>query len=588
MSTYHGKIIDVTTRSVGAEVAESVTAGTVVLVRDGSVFDPSGGVASVEGVEVRYVSAAVDVGDPDVEEQVDSLTFEVPVTLEVGDRIELLPSKEHVTATVRLWDDAEPVPCVVPLELRKRIPEGVRADPELAETVTVDITGGHATVVDLVGDDGHIKTTWQIDPGGAFVAGDPDGTRAELSDDGLRVWQERDGVTWVQSQLTTEATSLAIHDNQGTVLGGITQGGDVTGATVSTESLAIRGVPMLGTFNDGPTPGWFDRLPWGTVTSTGSSLFTSYKTVNEEWMYLKASANLRADRRYRISVNVGIAAETTGGVTRSYLRVSRTATDPTVASEELAQYTTPTVYTGTLSYQANYWATFSPSSTGEHRFGVTYRGMNGSRAAARGARVLIEDIGPMASGDSGGDEGSGSTTVRYTTVWKASAARTYDKNGARIAARDNLVQPWYWRASPTDFQSPAILFSAGADRSSHSIEAGKTISAALSGATNVVVTLRVTNRTWFGDASVRRLPFGQLGFASLPSTLTASTSVLSAPIPEGRALVQPIPSSWFTGSNRGIVLGEADGAFGSTDLPSGIFGGVGDADGPELTIEYTR
>ena len=154
------------------------------------------------------------------------------------------------------------------------------------------------------------------------------------------------------------------------------------------------------------------------------------------------------------------------------------------------------------------------------------------------------------------------------------------------ASQDNLIEPWYWNAAPTAFNSPVALFSAGADRSSHSVEAGKTIGAALSGATDVKVTLVLKNRHTYGYDDVR-LSIGSLGAGTLPETLTVAGSQLSKVISAGTTLAEALPASWFTGTNRGVTLGESDGLYGSTALRSAVFWGVGE-NGPELQIEYTR
>ena len=468
----------------------------------------------------------------------------------------------------------------------------VTGDAHLNEVVAQRIWGDVASFARVTADQvlaGNIQAVWRITSDGLIVAGDPNGPRAELGPTGLRVFREADGVIFPHSQFTTDDTSLAIYDDQGTALGGITSGGAVTGTSVSTDALAVRGVPVVGTFGGEGAPGWMDRLPWGMQPgwTAASTLATSYKAVNTEWVYVKLRAVvLRADRRYRITASHRAALETTDGVFRSRLRVDRTGGEPGIASEELDQFTTGKVHTGTVALSANHSVSFSPTATGPHSFVITYMGLNGSRCAARSGRILVEDVGPYYA-DTGGDEGTGSSTTRYTTVWKANAARTYDKTGARIASQDNLVEPWFWFGSPTAFNSPAVLFGAGADRSSHSVEAGKTISAALSGATDVKATLVLKNRHTYGHDDAR-LSIGNLGAGTLPDTLTVAGSQLSKILSPGATLAEALPASWFTGSNRGVTLGESDGRYGSTALRSAIFWGVGEEGGPELQIEYTR
>lgn len=140
----HGKILAVTTRPVGAEVSQAST-GAIVRVRDASMFDTTGGTLSFDGVEHAYVTA-----DPD-DDAGDSVTLAAPLTVEEGDRLAIVPVKQEVVATVRVWDDAEPVPAVVPLSLKPLLLEGVRSDQATAETVKVDWRDGDPIVAEVVG-----------------------------------------------------------------------------------------------------------------------------------------------------------------------------------------------------------------------------------------------------------------------------------------------------------------------------------------------------------------------------------------------------------------------------------------------------
>src|SRR5699024_2547466 len=152
----------------------------------------------------------------------------------------------------------------------------------------------------------------------------------------------------------------------------------------------------------------------------------------------------------------------------------------------------------------------------------------------------------------------GESANLYTTTWVATEAKRYDMTGAMIDDSGSIDQ-WYWRASPTDFQSAAILFGGGAVDSDNTSEVGKTIQSALgSGATVQSATITVRNKVFY-DGGQGVVGFGNLGATSLPSSLLVNSTELQTTT-SGALISRELPTSFFQGgTNTGITFGDKDG-----------------------------
>lgn len=551
-----GKIVDVTARTVGAEVAVSST-GTTITVLDGSPFDPTGGSVNIDGTTMGYVSAATDVGSPDDEVQVDTITLVDPVTVTAGDWIDLDPIRTVTTATVRLWDDAEPVPAIVPHELKSRISLGVRENPAEAETVEVEWDGGAPVLTAVHGQDG--AQTW----------GNPLGEGLDVGDGG------------VVARGTIVADSVAVN-------------GDIT----------VAGVPLVGGLLDEATsgPGWLDRLGAGIVARQTFSVETSYRPAGEEWGYAAVSATMRAGRLYRVGAYVRASCDIVSGVTQCRLRVGPNA-DLTATEEALTDLTP---VTSTTHRAASYmWGLVGYSSDTSVDALVTYRGIGGARSRMSAAEIFIEDVGPQGTYGGGSYRAiapGGTTdpappppppsTVReYTSVWRATNSGTYTQGGSRRTVSD-LVVGYIGASSSYGHQQSLILFGPS---SAMSGETSLSMNAALTGAMVTKVEIWLYADHWYNSVGgVARLGkwSSSDSVPTMPNTLNASPS-LSAPSSgtwrrdQGRWVT--IPNWWISDGTRGITLG---GGSSRASAYYGRFAGVTStrpqAYWPRIRVTYTR
>ena len=584
----HGKLVDVSTRDVGGEVTAS-SVGTVVQLRDAVAFDESGGWADLFGDVFEYVSADLEA---------DTITLAAPLAVEEGDWIDMWPSRQNTTATVRLDEDDEPVEAGVPLGMMKRIPEGTREDLETAETVLVDWVDDGLQVVDVVGDDGHIKTEWQINSGGAFIAGDPDGDRTELNSSGVYVYRlGPNGLPYSTTSLTSFETAINVMDQSGAILGGFNNLGDVSGRNVTVNREAvIRGRPLLGQLGGGDVPGWLDFLPRGIIAPRTQSSDGSTVPTDTEQRGPSVSANLLPGRQYRVVSWLTARTGAVDGVIRTRIRRAVNQYPP------LGSPLVGPVFTGQKAYSASVTSTYRNEGLitvqvpTKMRFVVTYEGLNGATPTRTGeATIYVEDVGPVLA-DSGSDEGDTNPTTRYQSTWRATASRVYDKDGAAIPGSDGKADLWYWFASPTAFESVAVLFGGATTESEDAVEIGKTLPQALNGATIHRAEIYLHNKSWYDDDE-GHTALAALGAASLPAPEVSKVidgNLYVPAFPAGTGVWVDVPVSWFTnGVNRGVTIGDKDGytlngANQSVPLTSGAMHGVDDPNPPLVRITYSR
>lgn len=583
----HAKIADVTTHRVGAEVVAAST-GTSVAVDDAGPLDTDGGQLSLFGQVVDYVAA-----DPDA----DVVTLAAPLVVDVGDRLELHPPKVRTVATVRLDDDGEAVEASVPLSLRMRLPEGVREDPDAAETVLLDWDGDGLEVTEVVGDDGHVKTQWPIAPGGAFVAGDIDGARTEMNDTGLYVYRVGpNGVPYATTTVTSLETAVGIADQDGVILGGINSLGDVSGRKVAAaRSLSIRGTDLLGTLGGGVVPGWLDNLPRGIVALREIPLsdFSPVRPTATETPSYMLTANLLAGRRYRVVVVARLRANVVGGITHMRIRYAEGSATPTPASPQVGYTaTTPPAPETWFSPDARCEAIHSVATDRSAKFRMSFEGDLGATPQRFGGLLYVEDVGPLIAGSAGSDY-DGAGTVLYQSTWTATASRRYDGTGAAIPGSDGLTDLWYWFADPIQIENAAILFGGGATEATDAGELGKTMPDALNGATLHKSEIYIHNKTWW-DSEEGHTTLATLGAATLPATKTIDGTLYVPRFPAGSGVWVEVPTSWFTnGANLGITLGDKDGFTlpggpPAAPLTSGAMHGIGDPFAPQVRHTYSR
>lgn len=569
----HGKVLAVTTRPVGAEVSQAST-GVLVRVRDASMFDVTGGTLAFNGVEYPYVAA-----DPN-DAAGDSLTLAAPLTVEEGDRLALVPVKQEVVATVRVWDDGEPVPAVVPLTLRKRIPEGVRDDPATAETVIVDLDAGSPTVVDIVGDDGNVKTEWQIVEGGAFIAGDPDGVAAEMRADGLSLYAMGPGGRYQTTTLGSGQDRLGVFNAEGQVTGGVTADGDIVGQSGAIAGdLSVGGTPLMGRLWDnspGAPVGWFERFSAGHVVMAPFEGGAAERPADEAWGYAKVGFTARAGRSY--SIRVEQALFSAGTYVQTYIRATTDGSEPTIFSDPVGDPAYGVPAGGAVSLTIERLFT-SPTDV-EVVAMVSNVSFDAPHTMVR-ATITVEDKGPQGVYGGGtyttGRETTPPPTVReYTATWTCSDYGVFDESAQPMPGEP--VRQWSWTDGAR--VSTALAFTGLAVSGEH---AGQSMTDATAGATLLKAEVFLANTSWFGLNS-GTAALGKGGFADVPLTLPNPQATVEAHgWPTGAGQWVQVPTSWFSDTNRVVTLGDADGG-----VMGGWFMGPADDFPPQVRLTYSR
>lgn len=525
----HGKVADVTTRNVGAEVVVAST-GTLVQVDNAAPFDVTGGSVVLDGVVIPYLSA-----DPDA----DTLTLVDATTVLEGDRLEADPALPVTTALVIVDEDGEGVSARVPHSMKARLVEGLRDDPSTAETVELSWEGSGSGLVvsDVLGQSG--SQSW----------GDPDGRGTDVGEAGVIV---RDTL------VVDSMTSL----------------GDVK----------VAGMPLVGTALDGSTAvGWLDRFSAGLIETDNFTTISKSRATGEEWGYAAISATCRAGRMYRVAVSVAARPNVTGGTCVVLLRVGEgveaTLTSTTRARVDLGPASSP------ANVPAGYAETFlSYTVDTEIDVLVTYQGGAGATPQMVSASPTIIDMGPQGQFNGGSlrplkpastvdpdpdPQPTTPTKRRYTSVWRASDSATYRQSGSKRTDASDLVQGYVAAGSVNGHNQAAFVFTSSAITG----ETSKTIGGALSGATLIKAEVWVYFNGWYNSAGgTARL--GKLGSSSLPTTLNATASVSRSGWKESMGQWVTVPTFWFSDGNRGVTLG------GGTSRLSEYYGRAQGVSGP--------
>lgn len=429
-----------------------------------------------------------------------------------------------------------------------------------------------------------------IRPGGAIISGDPLGARIEQNDKGIKAYTlAPNGTSYEATTMTTEEMSFRVIEPAGSVLGGIASNGAVTGSSVaSKKDMKVKGVPLLGKAGGGKESGWLDNLPRGLVRSVANSTNTLNKS--EERFYLRTKVTLQPGRRYRVvgymMVNIGSV-----GALRCRIRYATGGATATESSQALWEPSTTGVAYAANIGMTNYAEGFiSVSTPTVASFAFTYEGVGGATPGARKGRMYIEDIGPE---DTVSEEGNADKTL-FTTTWRATASRNYTKTGAAVTSQDGQINQWYWHATPKDFKPAAWLYGGGAAEATDTLEMGKTLSQALTGATIERVQVYLKNKTFY-ESEKGIIVLGSLGGTSLGTSGVLIDGTERLPDMEaGEGTWLDVPKEWFTnGANTGITLGDKDGKTtlggqGEVFLTSGVFDGINDDEPPLLKVTYLR
>src|SRR5699024_8425731 len=159
-----------------------------------------------------------------------------------------------------------------------------------------------------------------------IVVGDPTGTRVQIERSGgqagLSLFVESPNPMADPYELvsvTTGRVSFGVMREDGTILGGVSREGVVSGSTASIAGdMSIKGVPLLGRLGGGLDQGWLDRPARGIIAINRREKTLSASTEVER-RYLYVTATLYPGRLYRVSARIRMLLNAQGALT--YLRI---------------------------------------------------------------------------------------------------------------------------------------------------------------------------------------------------------------------------------------------------------------------------
>lgn len=146
----NGTIGAVETRRAGAQLAEAVTAGSVLTLTNVADFNPDGGTLVIDSGPAAAPQEYVEASEASA-----TVTLTAPVTLPAGLMIYVEPPVFETVASVvvdpldPLIPDRAAVRAVVPYTMRAVLPEGVR-EPGRGEMVHLGVQNGRLTVLDVL------------------------------------------------------------------------------------------------------------------------------------------------------------------------------------------------------------------------------------------------------------------------------------------------------------------------------------------------------------------------------------------------------------------------------------------------------
>lgn len=438
-----------------------------------------------------------------------------------------------------------------------------------------------------------------------LIAGDSQGVAAEMDPTGLTIYDvSPDGDRYVLSSFGSGSGDvLAIRDATGEIVAAITAEGAVSGSTVeSAGDMMVMGQPLVGRLLDHTAgSGVLDQLAWGVVAYYQSGYtYGESPRWSEKTGFSILEFTTQPGRTYRATIDVRIGS-TTGGAFLS-LRMNTapqgtTPADPHPGDEQWGERATIsglTPTTGSYATVSMNRLLFTGATGAPERVKLLVVAEPSATASQPDVSVLtwsmtVEDIGPRIDGagrrvvidsDTAIDNSDGSKSGRFTTKWTATAGASYKGDGTRYSTSGDLVhgRTPHWTAGGR--QRAFIAFAGPATGGD---EKGRTMAAALSGATirNVRVRLRSRHSHYAAGTAVIRPG----GHSSPPTTLgTHPTSTTSGGWARGQTRWVKLQPDYVSASETGIAL------CASTDHAQQYmrFWGPGSGSPPQIEVTYDR
>lgn len=431
----------------------------------------------------------------------------------------------------------------------------------------------------------------QIVLASTLVAGPLNNSHAEISSDGISLYQlTTDGVVRTSRLGSTGGDDFlqVFNRTNSKVVASLDQFG------VITASKARLGSTAGDTYiNGAPFESYLDPYPRGMIARGERT--SSGPAATSETAYLEVQTILQPKRLYRVQVGSSYAIGGAAGA--KIMWVLRQATDGqavvTVTGYQLTSAQTYLPQSGQLftcppmQYIVN---TGSNTNPREYRFLASYLGTGGTVYPAGSTSypviLSVEDLGPAMNqvGIDYGQTTPPATKQNYTTYWAASASASYRGDGSRRTdVGGEMIQGW----DPSGYNgngSALCVFGAGAYTSTASGEVGKSVDAALAGATITAVDFHVRNHHWYYNAGGQVVYTPSSYYTSLPSTLQMlyGNRYAEAGFSYGEGRYVPAPAQKY----YSLLLGQGSG---SNLSYYGRFDGYdGPNQAPVMRVSYTR
>ena len=403
---------------------------------------------------------------------------------------------------------------------------------------------------------------------GSFVAGQIFGKCAQMNANGFSTLQvAEDGTQYVSTTLGNPngTDSLAVFNAPNTPpVFEVSSDGAVSAADLAvTADPTIAGRPLLGkTFDSAAETGWIDDLPKGIIGRGSLRPLVSGKSVTNGFQDLGImSFTAQPDRSYRITLPYAYVPTLSSGAQAqvsliAFYTLGTTATpqpaDPTRSSGRLGQ-ASKQVTLSTTSYPVTDVLSFvfDAVNTVPVEMRILFSSFAGpnltmgySVADNTTWNAIIEDVGTSVPDTA--RLATAPSISTYTRTYTASDSRSYNGDGS----------PDTFGNSKTILRHGQYLSANGNLRSAVVFPAA--MSTDLSGATITKAEIYVESLHWATSTGGTARFFPMTG-GTLPGSITSvpGTPVVKRFTARNQGFWLQVPTSWFSASNRGFIIGPA-------------------------------
>lgn len=461
---------------------------------------------------------------------------------------------------------------------------------------------------------GNITTSIGMSTSGAIVAGNPNGSHAEMVSTGFRAFStDIDGNPILATSLGTGSGDVfAVYDSGSidpTVT--ISPRGDASFTTVNLDGDAtIGGKGLLGQQLDPKADmGWLDGLPQGVIAfgdlrpfiTTGGKLPTGTTAVATMGFVMNYNRMYRLTFPVTYTVtDVASNGRVSVGLRYTYSSSDNTPDEPTSSSTTVEE--TSTAYTASATNVTDSLSfVWNPANYGYSDGLVNIKlqvyiwsgacQVTPQSGSAGAWKITVEDIGPKVDDSVRAIAFTSTTAAKktYTSVWEASDSQTFYANGTKdsYGKTNNITRAGYWNSTTGDMKT-MLLFNYNAA----SGETSKSMSSALTGATITKAEVFIQTQHWYNSTG-GTLVLRQASGSTMPSTLSDSTtksggSVSKQYTTRSQGFWITVPTSWFSKDNRSVYVGPANSSSQASYTHIASHSTTTAAYRPKVRLTYTR